>query len=118
LPTKAKTSRKASEAIAALSALAHEGRLQIFRLLVHAGEAGMAAGEISRTLEILPNTLSANLNILSGARVVQSHRAGRSIIYSIEYKRVQALLAYLMEDCCGGRSEICAPLASIVNRCC
>ena len=115
---KLKTSRKVSDAAASLSALAHEGRLQIFRLLVRAGEAGMPAGEISRKMEMLPNTLSANLNILGGAGLITSRRDGRSIIYAVEYKRVQELLAYLMEDCCGGRSEICAPLASIVNRCC
>ena len=118
MASKLKTSRKASDAVAALSALAHEGRLQIFRLLVRAGEAGMPAGEIARKAEMLPNTLSANLNILSSAGLIASHRDGRSIIYAAEYKRVQELLAYLMEDCCGGRSEICAPLASIVNRCC
>ena len=100
-------------AIASLSALAHEGRLAAFRLLVAAGQEGLAAGEIARRLDVLPNTLSANLNLLSHAGLVQSHRQGRSIIYAADYSRMSDLLAFLMEDCCGGAPEICAPLSDI-----
>ncbi len=109
---------KVNSAVTALSALAHETRLQIFRLLMRAGPPGVAAGEIARAMGSLPNTLSANLNILAGAGLVTSRREGRSIIYSVEYDRMCGLLAYLMEDCCQGRKEICAPLFDIVNRCC
>lgn len=100
-------------AVASLAALAHEGRLSIFRLLVQAGENGLAAGEVARRLEILPNTLSASLNILSHADLIASRREGRSIIYTANYTAMRQLLAFLMEDCCAGAPEICAPLASI-----
>lgn len=107
-------------AVAALSALAHPGRLEVFRLLVRAGPEGMAAGDIARTAGMLPNTLSANLNLLSAAGLVASRRQGRSIIYAAAYDRMSALLGFLVEDCCGGAPEICAPLAGIANRaaCC
>jgi len=107
-------------AVAALSALAHPGRLEVFRLLVRAGPEGVAAGEIARATGSLANTLSANLNVLAGAGLVSSRREGRSIIYSAAYDRMSELLAFLMEDCCGGKPEICAPLAAIAERaaCC
>ena len=103
---------------ATLAALAHEGRLAAFRLLVQAGAAGMPAGEIARRLDVLPNTLSANLNVLSHAGLVVSRRHGRSIIYTADYDAMRALLAFLMEDCCGGAPEICAPIAAIASQCC
>ena len=104
----------------ALSALAHPGRLEVFRLLVRAGPGGMAAGEIARATGSLANTLSANLNVLAGAGLVSSRREGRSIIYAAGYGRMSELLAFLMEDCCAGKPEICAPLAAIAERaaCC
>jgi ArsR family transcriptional regulator len=105
-------------AVLALSALAHEGRLAIFRLLVRAGPDGLAAGEIARTTGVLPNTLSSNLGILSAAGLTASRREGRSIIYSAAYGQMQGLLAFLMEDCCGGKPEICAPLTEIAGRRC
>lgn len=105
-------------AVSALSALAHEGRLSIFRLLVQAGGEGMAAGDIARATGALPNTLSSNLNILSGAGLVTSRRDGRSIIYTVAYGQMRDLLAFLMEDCCAGRPEICAPLAAVASQAC
>jgi DNA-binding transcriptional ArsR family regulator len=104
-------------AVAALSALAHEGRLEIFRLLVRAGPEGLAAGEIARTTGVLPNTLSSNLNILSAAGLVASRREGRSIIYTAAYDRMRELLAFLMEDCCAGSAAICGPLTEIGQAC-
>ncbi len=105
-------------AVASLAALAHEGRLAAFRLLVQAGEAGLAAGEIARRLEVLPNTLSASLNILSHAGLVDSRRDGRSIIYTARYDAMRDLLAFLMEDCCAGAPQICGPLAAIASQAC
>lgn len=99
-------------AIGALGALAHPSRLEVFRLLVRAGPEGMAAGEIARVLGSLPNTLSTNLNILAAAGLVASRREGRSVVYTAGYDRMRELLAFLMEDCCGGKPEICAPLAT------
>lgn len=103
-------------AIESLSALAHEGRLRAFRLLVSAGPAGLAAGEIARRLGTPPNTLSANLALLAHAGLVQSRRDGRSIIYSARFDRMGALMAFLAEDCCGGAPEVCAPLATVAAR--
>ncbi len=96
-----------------LSALAHAGRLEIFRLLVQAGPQGMAAGDVARATGILANTLSTNLNILAAAGLVTSRREGRSIICSAGYDAMRELLTFLMEDCCAGRAEICPPLAAI-----
>jgi len=103
-------------AIKRLSALAQDSRLAVFRLLVKAGRDGIAAGEIARALGITPNTLSAQLTILSNANIVTSRRDGRSIIYAADYDSMSELLVYLMEDCCQGRPEVCAPLAAVASR--
>src|SRR5580765_830546 len=105
-------------AVSALSALAHAGRLQVFRLLVQAGPDGMAAGDIARATDSLANTLSSNLGILAGAGLVASRRDGRSIIYTAGYDQMRELLAFLMEDCCGGNPEICAPLTALASAAC
>ena len=105
-------------AIKRLSALAHEGRLTVFRLLVKAGPDGIAAGDIAQILGMQPNTLSTQLGILANAGLVGSRRTGRSIIYSVDFAAMTELLIFLTEDCCGGRSEICAPLVAIASQCC
>ncbi|HEY2481888.1 MAG TPA: metalloregulator ArsR/SmtB family transcription factor [Caulobacteraceae bacterium] len=107
-------------AIKRLSALAQESRLEVFRLLVKAGPNGMAAGEIARVLGITPNTLSAQLNVLANADLATNRREGRSIIYAANYDAMSGLLIYLMEDCCQGHPEVCAPLAQAATRaaCC
>jgi len=104
-------------AVKRLSALAQDSRLAVFRLLVKAGPAGLAAGEIARALEITPNTLSAQLTVLANAGLVTSRRDGRSIIYAAGYDGMSELLVYLMEDCCQGRPEVCAPLAAAAVCC-
>jgi ArsR family transcriptional regulator, arsenate/arsenite/antimonite-responsive transcriptional repressor len=106
------------DAVKRLSALAQDARLSVFRLLVTAGPQGMAAGEIARTLATAPNTLSAQLVILSNAGLIRARRDGRSIIYAVDFEAMSALLVFLTEDCCGGRSEVCVPLAAIAQRCC
>jgi ArsR family transcriptional regulator, arsenate/arsenite/antimonite-responsive transcriptional repressor len=103
-------------AASGLSALGHEGRLAIFRLLVKAGPQGVAAGEIARRLDSLPNTLSANLSVLSHAGLIASRREGRSIVYTADYGAMSGLLGFLMEDCCNGDPAICAPLSDIVAK--
>ncbi len=107
-------------AVTALSALAHEGRLTIFRELVQAGPEGLAAGEVARRVGIAPSTLSASLTTLSHAGLVSSRREGRSIVYAAAYERMATLLGYLVKDCCNGRPEVCAPLAAITEQlaCC
>ncbi|MFZ5670310.1 MAG: ArsR/SmtB family transcription factor [Pseudomonadota bacterium] len=102
-----------TDAVAALSALAHPGRLAVFRLLVKAGAEGLAAGRIAEAAGMLANTLSANLNILTQAGLARSRREGRSIIYTADYDAMRGLLAFLMEDCCQGEPAICAPLADL-----
>jgi len=111
---------EANVAIKRLSALAQGSRLAVFRLLVKSGRGGVPAGEIARSLEITPNTLSAQLTILANAGLVGSRREGRSIIYAADYDSMSDLLLYLMEDCCQGRAEVCAPLARAASRaaCC
>lgn len=104
------------EAVAALSALAHEPRLSVFRMLVQAGEEGIAAGEIARRLDVLPNTLSANLNILSYAGLIESRREGRTVIYTARYRQMTELLEFLIQDCCSGQPDICGSLADVVLR--
>ncbi|HEY2009032.1 MAG TPA: helix-turn-helix domain-containing protein [Rhizomicrobium sp.] len=107
----------ATHAVIGLSALAHDGRLAIFRLLVKAGPDGMAAGDIARRLATAPNTMSAQLLVLSNASLIGARREGRSIIYAVDFERMGALLLFLTKDCCGGRPEICAPLADAVTCC-
>ena len=109
---------EAGSVIRALGALAQEHRLAAYRLLVQAGDGGLAAGELARRLEVLPNTLSTNLGILAQAGLVTSQREGRSIIYRAHYDAMGELLAYLVEDCCAGSPEICAPLAKVASGCC
>jgi len=106
------------DAVKCLSALAQDSRLEVFRLLVKAGPEGLPAGEIARSLETAPNTMSAQLLILANAGLIRSQRDGRSIIYSVDFPAMSDLLIFLTEDCCGGRSEICAPLVAVANRCC
>jgi len=79
---------------------------------------GLPAGEIARRLEILPNNMSVNLNILSRAGLVHARRQGRSIIYTADYDRMRGLLGFLVEDCCGGSPEICSPLAAVLQAAC
>src|SRR5580692_3836098 len=105
-------------AIKRLSAIAQDARLEVFRLLVKAGPDGMAAGDIARKLRVPANTLSAQLLVLANAGMVRARREGRSIIYAIAFEAMRDLLVFLTEDCCGGRAEMCAPLADIASRCC
>jgi len=102
---------KKSSVIAALGALAQETRLDIFRLLVEKGPQGLPAGELGERLGQPSPTMSFHLNQLRFAGLVTSRRESRSIIYSANFKMMNGLLAYLTENCCGGRPELCAPSA-------
>lgn len=105
-------------ALSQLSALAQESRLAVFKLLVKAGPDGLPAGEIAAQLGVPPNTLSAQLNLLSHAGLVAGVRHGRSIIYTANYDAISGLIVFLMEDCCQGRSEICAPVMDAARAAC
>ena len=98
-------------ALEALSALSHETRLWVFRLLVQAGPDGLAAGEIAEALGSRQNTMSSHLRILATAELVTQRRQGRSIIYRANYDTVRQLVLFLMQDCCGGVTEVCGPVA-------
>ena len=99
-----------TDAITAFAALAQPTRLDAFRLLVKAGPDGMAAGEIADALGARQNTMSANLSVLHAAGLVESRREGRSIRYFAAMGRVGALVDFLVEDCCGGRPDLCPPV--------
>jgi len=99
------------QAIAALGALAQETRLQLFRLLVTCGPAGMSAGNIAERLATPPSSLSFHLQQLTHAGLINQRRLGRNLIYSAEYGAMNDLLAYLTENCCSG-SAACAPVSN------
>lgn len=93
---------KKTDALAALAALAQETRLDIFRLLVQAGPEGVAAGRIAERLDLAGATLSFHLNQLRHAGLVSCRRESRSLIYAAEYPAMNALMAFLTENCCRG----------------
>ena len=93
---------KSEEAVQALSALAQDSRLAIFRLLVQQGPDGLPAGTIAKTLNLPLATLSFHLQQLSKAGLVSSHREGRYIFYAANYSQMNSLIAYLSENCCRG----------------
>ena len=98
-----------TDTIAALAALAQENRLDVFRLLVQAGRAGLAAGAVAEKLSLAPNTLSFHFDRLRNAGLVTCKREGRSLIYAARYETMNGLLAYLTENCCAGVGTKCAP---------
>lgn len=104
-------------ALAALGALSQPMRLAVFRLLVQAGPGGMNAGDIARALDARPNTLSANLSVLADAGLVSGTRYGRAIRYRAEMDQMRALLGFLMQDCCGGRPDLCQPVLDQLTTC-
>ena len=104
-----------TNALAALSALAHETRLEVFRSLVQAGPEGLAAGEIADQHAVVQNTMSSHLAILSRAGLITRSRQGRSIRYRAVYDAMRALVLYLLEDCCRGESQICAPIIAAIG---
>ena len=89
-----------NDAISALAALAHDSRLAVFRLLVEAGPDGRAAGDIGARLGVAPATLSFHLTRLAHAGLVGSRRDGRSIIYAARFDAIDALMGYLLANCC------------------
>jgi DNA-binding transcriptional ArsR family regulator len=99
--------------IAALAALAQESRLAVFRLLVQAGPEGLAPSRMAEVLDIPASSLSFHLKELSLARLVTTTKAGRSLIYAADFSTMNALLAFLTENCCAG-----APCAPASQTCC
>jgi len=91
-----------TDAVAALSALAQDSRLDVFRLLVQAGPEGMPAGAVAEALDLAPNTLTFHFDRLRMADLVTVRREGRSMIYAARFEKMNALLSFLTENCCGG----------------
>jgi ArsR family transcriptional regulator, arsenate/arsenite/antimonite-responsive transcriptional repressor len=101
---------KKRDALAALAALAQDNRLDAYRLLVQAGPEGVAAGSIASALKLAPNTLTFHFDRLREAGLVTVRREGRSMIYAARFDTMNALLGYLTENCCQGRTEQCMPV--------
>jgi DNA-binding transcriptional ArsR family regulator len=96
-------------ALDAMSALGHEARLGVFRLLIQAGPDGLQAGQIAGRLQIPPNTLTFHLTRLRYADLISSSRNGRNIIYSANFEQMQNLIGFLTENCCDRSPGGCPP---------
>jgi len=105
---------KTSDAVASLGSLAQETRLAVYRLLVRRGPEGLSAGGIADALDVPASSLSFHLHQLMHAGLITQERHGRQLIYSANYERMNALVAYLTENCCGGAS--CAPACDVPSR--
>ena len=97
-------------ALIVFAALSQPTRLDVFRLLITAGPEGMLAGEIGEALGVRQNTMSANLAILTQGGLIRNVREGRAIRYFADMEGVRGLLEFLLEDCCGGRKDLCQPV--------
>lgn len=104
-----------THALSAFAALSQPTRLDVFRLLVKAGKDGMLSGDIGEALNVRQNTMSANLSILHQSGLIRNQRNGRTIRYFADFGGVQGLLAFLMEDCCGGNPAVCQPVINQIS---
>jgi DNA-binding transcriptional ArsR family regulator len=109
------------DAVAALSALAQESRLQVFRMLVQAGPDGLPAGQIAERLKLAAPTLSFHLAQLKHAGLVKATRDGRSLIYAADYEGMNELMGFLTENCCAGDPAgcgvpVCEPQSATIVR--
>lgn len=102
----------------AMSALAQPTRLRVFRLLVNHEPDGIAAGELARAVGVPQNTMSSHLAILTQAGLIRGERQSRSILYRADLGRFREMMLYLLQDCCAGRPDICAPLIADLTPCC
>ncbi|RXT24217.1 transcriptional regulator [Rhizobium leguminosarum] len=105
------------QALIAFGALSQETRLHIIRMLVVSGPDGMAAGAIAEKAEVSPSNISFHLKELERSGLIAQQRESRSIIYTANYEALGGLIRFLMEDCCGGNPEICAPAAAVAACC-
>ena len=103
------------QAIEAFASLSQKTRLRIVRLLVQSRE-GISAGSIAEAVNVSASNVSFHLKELEAAGMISARREARSIIYTAEYKALSGLIRFLMQDCCDGRPEICAPILN--DPCC
>lgn len=106
-----------SQAVDAFSALSHETRLTVFKLLLKEGEQGLPAGVIARQLDVQPSTLTSHLHILKRSGLLQSTRQRQKIVYSADILGTRNLLRFLTQECCQGHPEICSDLFDSVKVC-
>lgn len=109
---------ESKHAIEVFAALSQSTRLDAFRLIVKHEPDGLPAGEIARQLEVPQNTMSTHLAILTRAGLIEAERQSRSIVYRAVIDRVRQTATFLVEDCCGGRPELCEPLIADIAACC
>lgn len=109
---------EAIDAMDVLGALAQPSRLDAFRLIMKHEPNGLPAGEVARLLDVPQNTMSTHLAILVRAGLISSERHSRSIIFRAEIDRVREIASFLVNDCCGGRPELCEPLVAEFAPCC
>lgn len=107
-----------SSAISALAALAQNTRLDTFRVLVKHEPKGLPAGELASAIGVPQNTMSAHLKTLTQAGLISGERRSRSIIYRANLDSLRDLTLFLLKDCCGGSTELCAPLIAELTPCC
>ena len=105
------------QALVAFGALSQETRLHIVRMLVVSGPNGMAAGAIAEKAEVSPSNISFHLKELERSGLITQQRESRSIIYTANYEALGGLIRFLMEDCCSGNPQICAPAAAVAACC-
>lgn|SRR5688572_20030014 len=105
------------QALSAFGALSQETRLRIVRMLVVAGPDGMAAGIIADKAGVSPSNVSFHLKELERAGLITQQRESRSIVYNASFDALGGLIRFLMEDCCGGNAEICAPALDVATCC-
>jgi ArsR family transcriptional regulator, arsenate/arsenite/antimonite-responsive transcriptional repressor len=98
----------ASKTVAALSALAHERRLAIYRLLVERGPEGLSAGDIAEKIGLVPSSLTFHVQSLQRAGLIVQRRVSRQLFYSADFGAMNELVDYLTKNCCGG-GQSCAP---------
>ncbi|KRR21828.1 ArsR/SmtB family transcription factor [Bradyrhizobium retamae] len=109
---------ESEDAIVALAALAQSTRLDVFRLLVKYEPDGLAAGDIAKAIAVPQNTMSSHLSVLSRAGLISARRFSRSTVYRAELNRLRRVVLFMLQDCCDGRPEICAPLIEDLMPCC
>lgn len=107
---------KSAQVVIALDALAHEYRLAVYRLLVECGPAGLSAGAIAQKIGLGPSSLTFHVQALQRAGLITQRRASRQLFYATDFNAMNALLAYLTENCCGGVQScaaICVPASAV-----